>query len=69
MRFFYTLLLAGALGIGALAALAEDGGPGDVSETSTSTINDIQLGTYWFGPELTVEALRGKVVLLEIWGQ
>lgn len=69
MRFFCILLVAIALGFGALTVFGEDGGPGDISATSDSKIDQIQLGTHWFGPELTVEKLRGKVVLLEIWGQ
>ena len=69
MRLVCTLLVAAALGAGALTAFGEDGGPGDVSETSSSKIDQIQLGTHWFGPKLSVEKLRGKVVLLEIWGQ
>lgn len=68
MRLICTLLLAGALGYGALIASGEDGGPGDVSATSTSTIDGIGFGTHWFGPEIKTEDLRGKVVLLEIWG-
>ena len=65
MKILSTLLIAGAMAAGALTVWGEDGGPGDVSATSTSTIDDIGLGTHWYGPELTVEKLRGKVVLLE----
>lgn len=69
MKYVSTLLIAGVIAAGALTAWSEDGGPGDVSESSTSTIDDIGFGTHWFGPEINVEDLRGKVVLLEIWGQ
>ena len=32
------------------------------------TIDDLDLGEHYLGPEVTVDALRGKVVLFEIWG-
>ena len=31
-------------------------------------VDGLDLGTYWFGAEIDLEALRGKVVLVEIWG-
>ena len=55
-----------ALGIATLGlARAEEGqGPADPN----AHIKDLNLGTYWYGAELGKEDLRGKVVLVEIWG-
>lgn len=55
-----------ALGIATLGlARAEEGqGPADPN----AHIKDLNLGTYWYGAELSKADLRGKVVLVEIWG-
>lgn len=56
--------LAGlALAIG-LAQADEGQGPADAD----AHIKDLNLGTYWYGAEVNKEDLRGKVVLVEIWG-
>ena len=31
-------------------------------------VEDLRLGKYWFGKQIDVKDLKGKVVLVEIWG-
>ena len=57
MRLACALLLATAL---CTPVLAED--------ETVSRIEDLNLGTYWYGAPLEIKDLRGKVVLVEIWG-
>ncbi len=38
-----------------------------LSQESVS-IQDAKLGDYWFGPKLNAEDLKGRIVLLELWG-
>jgi hypothetical protein len=33
-----------------------------------SRIEQLNLGEYWFGPDIQHEDLVGKVVLVELWG-
>lgn len=57
-----TTLLVGL----ALAAFAGEGqGPGD---TSRSTIDQVSLGEHWYGKKIDLGDLKGKVVLMAIWG-
>ena len=58
MRYLTTFLLA------ALLALAPFGAGAD----ETITIDDLNLGTHWYGPKVTTKDLAGKVVLVEMWG-
>ena len=45
--------------------LAEQGqGPAD----DDAVIADLNLGDHWFGPEVSLKDLKGKVVLFEMWG-
>ena len=37
------------------------------SETEI-TIDDLNLGAYWYGAQIDASDLKGKVVLVEIWG-
>ena len=60
-----------ALGLVALAAWAgahafgaEGQGPADAEVH----IDNLRMGTYWYGQDITIKDLKGKVVLLEIWG-
>lgn len=57
MRLACTLLLAAGL---CTPVLAED--------APVSRVDDLNLGTYWYGAPLEIKDLRGKVVLVEIWG-
>ena len=59
-----TLLLATFC---ASLATAQDHGQGPV-DPGPITVSDLNLGKHWFGPEVTKQDLRGKVVLVEIWG-
>jgi len=66
MRTAPALLITAALAIGAAFAFADEGvGPveGDVVR-----IDDLRLGDYWYGAEISQEDLVGKVVLVEMWG-
>jgi hypothetical protein len=56
LRYATTFLLA------ALLALAP------VGAEETITIDDLNLGTHWYGPKVTTKDLAGKVVLVELWG-
>lgn len=61
---------AGALVLSSLfvpAACAQGHGQGPVDKGPIH-IDDLQLGTHWFGPELSTKQLKGKVVLVELWG-
>ena len=60
-----TLAIA-MLALGTAVAVADEGqGPveGDVVR-----IEDMRLGDYWYGAEISQEDLVGKVVLVELWG-
>ena len=59
------LVLALVLAFAAMAVGDEGQGPGD---TSKSTIDQVNLGTYWYGAKIAKEDLKGKVVLFELWG-
>ncbi|MHC4960108.1 MAG: hypothetical protein ACYTGN_17265 [Planctomycetota bacterium] len=50
----------------AAVVLAGDG-QGPVSPGPV-TVDDLNLGTYWYGNQIAKEDLRGKVVLFEVWG-
>jgi len=56
-----------------LAALAlativlADSGQGPV-DSGPVLVENLRLGTYWYGAKITNKDLIGKVVLVEIWG-
>jgi len=59
MRIPLVLLTATAL------ALADSGqGPADPN----ARVDELNLGTYWYGAKVDPQDLKGKVVLVEIWG-
>ena len=58
------LLLATA----AFLALPLDAGEGQGSADPNASIDDLKLGTYWYGAEVDKRDLIGRVVLVEIWG-
>lgn len=43
-------------------------GEGQGTAEPDSKVEDLDLGTYWYGTEISKEDLKGKVVLVEIWG-
>ena len=45
-----------------------DGSTEDAAPPDDITIDDLKLGTYWYGPQITKKDLLGKVVLVEIYG-
>lgn len=54
-RFFLTLI--------AILAL-----PASLPAEPNPLVDKIELGTYWTGARIQPEDLRGKVVVIEIWG-
>ena len=55
-----------ALAVLCAPALADEGqGP---VESGPIRVEDLNLGKYWFGPEISHKDLEGKVVLVEIYG-
>jgi len=60
LRYATPFLLAAAL---ALAPFGAGAGAGEAI-----TIDDLNVGTHWYGPKVTAKDLAGKVVLVEMWG-
>lgn len=58
MRTMMTLALAALLATSAWAAPSGD-----------YTIDNLSLGEHWYGEDLTVGDLKGRVVLIEFWGK
>ena len=55
-----------ALALLTAPALADSGqGPVDPGPIR---VEDLNLGKYWFGPEISHKDLQGKVVLVEVYG-
>ena len=63
MACMRTLLAALLLAAPGLAGA----GQGPV-EPGPIEIKDLNLGKYWFGAQIDLNDLKGKVVLVEIWG-
>jgi hypothetical protein len=38
------------------------------AEDSKSELDSVRLGDVWYGPKVTVEDLKGRVVLIDFWG-
>ncbi|MHC4925704.1 MAG: hypothetical protein ACYTG4_16800 [Planctomycetota bacterium] len=57
-----TILAAAGLGF---AALDSGQGPDPDGEC---LVEDVNLGEFWYGQEVTHDDLVGKVVLVELWG-
>ena len=65
MRFLPQLSAALLIGVLAVGVLAErEASPPDVK----AEVSGLNLGTYWGGAPLTKSELKGKVVLVELWG-
>lgn len=63
MRTAAFLLAAAAVCLAAAGAVAEE-----PAGESSAVLADLELGAHWAGPEVTLEELRGKVVLFVLWG-
>ena len=71
MRTLKNVIVAGAL-LASAALLpgeitAAESGQGPVTGGEVR-IDNLDLGEYWYGSQITHEDLIGKVVLVEIWG-
>jgi hypothetical protein len=64
MRNTAALLLALLVAATAAGVGAEEEKPTEVE----ISIDDLNVGTHWYGPEVTAKDLAGKVVLVELWG-
>ena len=58
----------GLLALTVVAGARAFGGEGQGPADDNVRIDDIRFGTYWAGLDVTLKDLKGKVVLLEIWG-
>ena len=66
MRALRNIMVAGAL-LAAVGLAVAGGGQGPVKSDNVR-VDELRLGEYWYGAQLTHEDLIGKVVLVEIWG-
>lgn len=65
MRRGLGVAVVALLAVSGMRAFGADGqGPADAN----ARLDDIRFGTYWAGQDVTLKDLKGKVVLLEIWG-
>lgn len=55
----------GALGLLVGLGLLGSASPG----AQAATLGSLKMGEYWYGPNLSLEDLKGRVVLVEFWGQ
>lgn len=53
-----------SMGLGAALAVALT----SAAYTSTKLSDVVDLGKHWYGDELTMKDLEGRVVLFEFWG-
>lgn len=52
-----------------VAAVAVTGIAGSAVRAETVKLQDaVRLGEHWFGPEVSMKDLEGRVVLIEDWG-
>ena len=63
-----TAFFVGLLSLAAFAGVRAFGAEGQGPADDNVRIDDIRFGTYWYGQDVTLKDLKGKVVLLEIWG-
>ena len=55
------IAFAAALALAALAAPTP-------AFAQVQSIEDIDLGTYWYGPQFSKDDLKGRVVFMKMWG-
>ena len=58
----------GIVSLVALLALPLRADEGQGTAAPDATVEELNLGTYWYGVDVDKRALIGKVVLVEIWG-
>lgn len=56
------------LALALLAAAALPGSGQGPVDPGPILVEDLNLGTYWYGSKITHGDLVGKVVLVEVWG-
>ena len=62
------LSLLGIVTVVALLALPLCADDGQGTAAPDASVEELNLGTYWYGVDVDKRALIGKVVLVEIWG-
>ena len=67
MKGFHHSLLAAAL-LAATVTCSAEALSGSTATKDDVSLADLNIGEHWFGPEIDKDALRGKVVLFEVWG-
>jgi len=70
MRTVLTLGLTAALGVAGTLWLAGPAlcGEGQGTAAPDTEISGLNIGAHWYGAEIDKADLKGKVVLVEIWG-
>ena len=61
------LCLGIALGLASSGSVAEELS-GSTATRAGVQLADVNLGEHWSGPQVDLDALKGKVVLFVIWG-
>lgn len=56
------VLLALAVGLGAFIVAEEE------ESSGAAQLSKVSLGQHWYGPQVDLEELKGRVVMLEFWG-
>lgn len=69
-RALLTLGLTAAIGLPALLWFAAPSfcGEGQGTAAADTELSGLNIGTHWYGAEIDASDLKGKVVLVEIWG-
>ena len=62
------LTLLGIVSVVAVLALPLRADDGQGTAAPGASVEELNLGTYWYGVDVDRRALIGKVVLVEIWG-
>ena len=63
-----TLRILGLVTLTAFLALPLAADEGQGTAAPGATVDELNLGTYWYGVDVDKRDLIGKVVLVEIWG-
>ena len=57
------LIYAAPLALAVMPALAGD------TESGKSKLESVSIGEHWYGPNWSADDLKGRVVLIDYWGQ